>query len=59
MISFKRTTAIDIRTNGRSVGIGLAYIIFFLFLYLFFCEYNEGAKQNGEMLVFPIVWLKR
>ena len=41
------------KNKWRSVGIGLAYIIFFLFLYLFFCEYNEGAKQNGEMLVFP------
>lgn len=37
----------------RGLGIGLAYIIFFLFLYLLICEYNEGAKQKGEMLVFP------
>ncbi|KAI8391921.1 Pleiotropic ABC efflux transporter of multiple drugs [Nakaseomyces glabratus] len=37
----------------RGFGIGLAYVIFFLVLYLILCEYNEGAKQKGEILVFP------
>lgn len=37
----------------RGFGIGLAYVVFFFFVYLFLCEYNEGAKQKGEILVFP------
>ncbi|CAL9735807.1 pleiotropic ABC efflux transporter of multiple drugs [Monosporozyma servazzii] len=37
----------------RGFGIGLAYVIFFFFVYLILCEYNEGAKQKGEMLIFP------
>ncbi|AET41310.1 uncharacterized protein Ecym_8014 [Eremothecium cymbalariae DBVPG len=37
----------------RSVPILLAYIFFFLIVYLLLCEYNESAKQNGEILVFP------
>ncbi|CAI4064249.1 hypothetical protein N7582_002644 [Saccharomyces uvarum] len=37
----------------RGFGIGMAYVIFFFFVYLFLCEYNEGAKQKGEILVFP------
>lgn len=37
----------------RGFGIGMAYVIFFLVLYLILCEYNEGAKQKGEILVFP------
>ncbi|CCK69552.1 ATP-binding cassette multidrug transporter PDR15 KNAG_0C04500 [Huiozyma naganishii CBS 8797] len=37
----------------RGFGIGMAYVIFFFFVYLLLCEYNEGAKQKGEMLIFP------
>ncbi|KAL3233195.1 Uncharacterized protein RNJ44_05111 [Nakaseomyces bracarensis] len=37
----------------RGFGIGMAYVIFFLVVYLILCEYNEGAKQKGEILVFP------
>lgn len=37
----------------RGFGIGLAYVIFFLVIYLFLCEVNEGAKQKGEILVYP------
>ncbi|KOG96650.1 ATP-binding cassette multidrug transporter PDR5 [Saccharomyces eubayanus] len=37
----------------RGFGIGMAYVVFFFFVYLFLCEYNEGAKQKGEILVFP------
>ncbi|CCH60686.1 hypothetical protein TBLA_0D01780 [Henningerozyma blattae CBS 6284] len=37
----------------RGFGVGLAYVIFFFFVYLLLCEYNEGAKQKGEILVFP------
>ncbi|EJS41517.1 pdr10p [Saccharomyces arboricola H-6] len=47
------------KNKWRSLGIGLAYIIFFLCLYLLICEYNEGAKQNGEILVFPHSVIKR
>ncbi|GAV54007.1 hypothetical protein ZYGR_0AK05090 [Zygosaccharomyces rouxii] len=37
----------------RAFGVGMAYVIFFFFVYLFLCEINEGAKQSGEILVFP------
>ncbi|CCH58043.1 hypothetical protein TBLA_0A02440 [Henningerozyma blattae CBS 6284] len=43
----------------RGFGIGLAYVIFFLGVYLLFCEINEGAKQKGEMLIFPHDVLKK
>lgn len=36
----------------RGFGIGMAYVVFFFFVYLILCEYNEGAKQKGEMVVF-------
>lgn len=36
----------------RGFGIGLAYAIFFLGLYLVITEFNESAKQKGEILVF-------
>lgn len=38
----------------RGFGVGMAYLIFFFFVYLFLCEVNQGAKQNGEILVFPL-----
>ena len=31
----------------------------FSLFYLFLCEYNEGAKQKGEILVFPRTIVKR
>lgn len=37
----------------RGFGVGMAYAIFFFFVYLFLVEFNEGAKQKGEILVFP------
>ncbi|SCU98484.1 LAFA_0G18228g1_1 [Lachancea sp. 'fantastica'] len=37
----------------RGLGIGLAYAIFFLGVYLAVVEFNESAKQRGEILVFP------
>lgn len=37
----------------RGFGVGMAYAIFFFFVYLFLVELNEGAKQKGEILVFP------
>ncbi|KAL3232156.1 Uncharacterized protein RNJ44_04072 [Nakaseomyces bracarensis] len=43
----------------RGFGVGMAYVIFFFFVYLILCEYNEGAKQKGEMLVFPHSVVKR
>ncbi|CAI4051719.1 hypothetical protein SKDZ_15G2970 [Saccharomyces kudriavzevii ZP591] len=47
------------KDKWRGFGIGMAYVIFFFFVYLFLCEYNEGAKQNGEILVFPRSIVKR
>ncbi|CCF58498.1 hypothetical protein KAFR_0E03460 [Kazachstania africana CBS 2517] len=43
----------------RGFGIGVAYAVFFFVVYLILCEYNEGAKQKGEMLVFPQNVVKR
>lgn len=43
----------------RGFGVGMAYVIFFFFVYLILCEFNEGAKQKGEMLVFPHSVVKR
>lgn len=43
----------------RGFGIGLAYVVFFFIIYLFLCEYNEGAKQKGEILVFPKSVIKK
>ncbi|CCD22577.1 ATP-binding cassette multidrug transporter PDR15 NDAI_0A04200 [Naumovozyma dairenensis CBS 421] len=37
----------------RGFGVGMAYVVFFFVVYLVLCEYNEGAKQKGEILVFP------
>ena len=37
----------------RGFGVGMAYVVFFLFAYLVCAEFNEGAKQKGEILVFP------
>lgn len=43
----------------RSLGIGIAYLVFFTGFYLVFCEYNESAVQKGEILVFPKSQLKK
>ena len=43
----------------RGFGIGLAYAIFFLGVYLAFTEFNESAKQRGEVLVFTRSTMKR
>ena len=43
----------------RGFGIGMAYVVFFFFVYLVLCEFNEGAKQKGEMLIFPYSVVKR
>ncbi|CAL9737869.1 pleiotropic ABC efflux transporter of multiple drugs [Monosporozyma servazzii] len=37
----------------RGFGVGMAFVVFFFWVYLFVCEFNEGAKQKGEILVFP------
>ncbi|XBW37938.1 hypothetical protein QEN19_003520 [Hanseniaspora menglaensis] len=37
----------------RGFGVGLAFAIFFFAIYLFFTEYNDSAKQKGEIIVFP------
>ncbi|AJT75484.1 Pdr5p [Saccharomyces cerevisiae YJM428] len=47
------------KDKWRGFGIGMAYVVFFFFVYLFLCEYNEGAKQKGEILVFPRSIVKR
>lgn len=47
------------KDKWRGFGIGMAYVVFFFFVYLFLCEYNEGAKQKGEILVFPRTIVKR
>lgn len=43
----------------RGFGIGIGYVIFFLAVYLIFCEYNESAKQRGEILVFTKSTLRK
>ncbi|QLL30703.1 hypothetical protein HG536_0A05180 [Torulaspora globosa] len=43
----------------RGFGVGMAYAIFFFAVYLFLAEVNQGAKQNGEILVFPLSVVRR
>lgn len=43
----------------RNWGILLAYTIFFLGVYITLVEYNKGAMQNGEILVFQHKALKQ
>ena len=38
---------------------GIGYVIFFLAVYLIFCEFNESAKQRGEILVFTKSTLRK
>ncbi|KAL6928002.1 ATP-binding cassette multidrug transporter pdr5 [Hanseniaspora valbyensis] len=37
----------------RGFGVVTAYAIFFFGVYMFFTEFNESAKQKGEIIVFP------
>ncbi|OBA28436.1 pleiotropic drug resistance protein PDR [Hanseniaspora valbyensis NRRL Y-1626] len=37
----------------RGFGVIVAYAIFFFGVYMLFTEYNESAKQKGEIIVFP------
>lgn len=43
----------------RGWGICLAFAIFFLGTYLVLCEYNRGAMQKGEILLFQKKALKK
>ncbi|SSD61647.1 related to ATP-binding cassette transporter CGR1 [Saccharomycodes ludwigii] len=43
----------------RGFGVACAYAVFFLGVYLVFSEYNESAKQKGEVLVFPASVVRR
>ncbi|SCU83633.1 LAMI_0C03972g1_1 [Lachancea mirantina] len=43
----------------RGFGIGMAYVVFFLGVYLAFTEFNESARQRGEVLVFTRESLKK
>ena len=43
----------------RGWGICLAFAVFFLGTYLVLCEYNRGAMQKGEILVFQRKALKK
>lgn len=36
----------------RNWGIVVGYIIFFLGFYLLLCEFNKGAMQKGEIIIF-------
>ncbi|CAR28015.1 ZYRO0D11836p [Zygosaccharomyces rouxii] len=49
----KQSYGYENKHKWRAFGVGMAYVIFFFFVYLFLCEVNQGAKQNGEILVFP------
>lgn len=49
----KKSYEYEHKHKWRGFGVGMAYVVFFFFVYLILCEYNEGAKQKGEMLIFP------
>ncbi|CCH60690.1 hypothetical protein TBLA_0D01820 [Henningerozyma blattae CBS 6284] len=49
----KESYSYEHKHKWRGFGIGIGYIVVFFVLYLILCEYNEGAKQKGEILVFP------
>ncbi|GCE97844.1 hypothetical protein ZYGM_002792 [Zygosaccharomyces mellis] len=55
----KQSYEYEIQHKWRGFGVGMAYVVFFFFLYLFICEYNEAAKQKGDLLVFPRTVVKR
>ncbi|KAL6932879.1 hypothetical protein ACO0R3_001968 [Hanseniaspora guilliermondii] len=37
----------------RGFGVLVGFAIFFFSIYLFFTEFNESAKQKGEIILFP------
>ncbi|CEP24187.1 CDR2 [Cyberlindnera jadinii] len=43
----------------RNVGILIAFLVVFLVVYMVFSEYNESAKQKGEVLLFQWSTLRR
>lgn len=43
----------------RNLGIIIGFIIFFLFTYVVGVEYNRGAMQKGEMLLFQQATLRK
>lgn len=43
----------------RNWGISIGFMIFFLFTYLVICEYNKGAMQKGDILLFQKDALKK
>lgn len=43
----------------RNWGILVGYVIFFLGVYIILCEYNKGAMQKGEILLFQQSALKK
>ncbi|CAH2353807.1 pleiotropic ABC efflux transporter of multiple drugs [[Candida] railenensis] len=47
------------KNKWRNFGILLAYTIFFLITYIVTCEYNKGAMQKGEILLFQKRELKK
>lgn len=49
----KQSYEYEIKHKWRGFGVGMAYVVFFFFVYLLICEYNEAAKQKGDLLVFP------
>ncbi|EGV65767.1 Opaque-specific ABC transporter cdr3 [Yamadazyma tenuis] len=36
----------------RNFGINVGFMLFFLFTYIILCEFNKGARQKGEILLF-------
>lgn len=43
----------------RNFGIIVAYVVFFFFVYIILVEWNKGAMQKGEVLVFQHSALKQ
>ena len=43
----------------RNWGIIIAYVVFFLATYVIICEFNKGAMQKGEILLFQQKDLKK
>ncbi|KRZ98223.1 uncharacterized protein AC631_06017, partial [Debaryomyces fabryi] len=43
----------------RNWGIIVAFVLFFLFVHIIICEYNKGAMQKGEILLFQRSALKK
>ncbi|CAG90679.2 DEHA2G14894p [Debaryomyces hansenii CBS767] len=43
----------------RNWGIVVGFVVFFLFVHIIICEYNKGAMQKGEILLFQRSALKK